>query len=213
MSAYTRTELEKQTIPQLKLIADSLDVEYVHRIHKADLVNAILEYQPIFHDVKNDEPVRGEFPVSSATNHVRSERRVKRQPKPERGRVNGQPMPLHYMGRATGAKHLRLLDAIANGVHDTGERKRFTPATFMPSSERVQNYARQNSLNGTLVDKPKLTHRQMRHVRKNLNRHDESFVYVTPKGAQVGYKPRGYSLLARTPDGRGIYHQFAMADG
>lgn len=50
---------------------------------------------------------------------------------------------------------------------------------------------------------PKLTPRQMRRVRKNANKHGEGFLVTRgPERQDV------YSLLARTPEGLGIYHNF-----
>lgn len=125
----------------------------------------------------------------------------------------GKVMGLHYRGRAMGAKHHALIRAaVLRDSIDLAEVDPFMSRNdfrHTPNSERVQKYARQNSLTlgeyGIAPDSgnmPKLTHRQMRRVRKNMVKHGEGFLFARRESS------RDYSLLARTPEGLGIYYRF-----
>lgn len=85
-------------------------------------------------------------------------------------------------------------------------------STHLPNSERVQKYTRARLLNGFANEVGqhalKLTPKQMRRVRKNANKHGEGFTYSS-KNIVVGTHTGVYSLLARTPDGLGIFYQFS----
>ena len=82
----------------------------------------------------------------------------------------------------------------------------------LPNSERVQAYTRQLS-NVSLTENgivPCLSHCQMRRVRKNANKHGEGFTYAGAFGRVTGaVMGNGYSFLARTPEGLGIFHHFS----
>lgn len=86
--------------------------------------------------------------------------------------------------------------------------------TPLPNSERVQKYARAKLLSGFATGvgahPAKLTHRQMRRVRKNANKHGEVFKYGSAHHMPASLRAdRGLSLLARTPEGLGIFYQFS----
>jgi hypothetical protein len=76
--------------------------------------------------------------------------------------------------------------------------------------ERVQKYAKSNRGLWRLFsgDKPKLTPKQMRRVRKNANKfpNSESFKILTLDRPHAFTD--GYSLIARTPEGMGIFYRF-----
>lgn len=90
---------------------------------------------------------------------------------------------------------------------------RGTVVTHLPNSERVQKYAHANRVSrdgqqyNTIEQMVKLTPRQIRRVRKNANKHGEDLMYGPI--ADVGYQEIGASLLARTPEGMGIFHRFS----
>lgn len=141
--------------------------------------------------------------------------RKHRKGQPERGLVwdgiAGDVMPTHHNGRAVGAKHWQqvkrielvpLADWERDLIHLGHQTRR------LPNSERVQKYARNNCPHGCGAScMPKLTHRQMRRVRKNANRHGEGFKYRALGRQRVW--TQGMSLLARTPEGLGIFYRFA----
>lgn len=105
------------------------------------------------------------------------------------------------------------LKRVAKTVRANIEQRAQATTTHMPNSERVQKYARQNSKHVGIWDGrgTKLTPRQMRRVRKNANKHGEGFEYA---GYNYQSEERraemGVSLLARTPDGRGIFYRFSV---
>lgn len=140
---------------------------------------------------------------------------VKRAEKPSR------VMGLHFRGRAMGAKHYALVRAAMLDQQTRADQLAVYADPFMtrddfrhtPNSERVQKYARQNvaeMFSSHLAPPAKLTHRQMRRVRKNTLKHGEGFK-IQHLGSWEDLTPQGHSLLARTPEGLGIFYQFLVA--
>lgn len=71
----------------------------------------------------------------------------------------------------------------------------------MPSAERVKAYARSRGASRKGV---KLTHRQWRRVEKNERKHGKHLSLTI--GNSKWFNPaNGYALLARTPEGFGIW--------
>jgi hypothetical protein len=106
------------------------------------------------------------------------------------------------------------LDPLPMTAHRRSKQRTFVRAyggsvitSHLPNSERVQKYARSNGTRMVVTDKSsvaKLTSKQMRRVRKNANKHAEDFKYTDTMSLL-----RGHSLLARTPEGMGIFYQFS----
>lgn len=136
----------------------------------------------------------------------------------------GAPMPLHWRGRAQGAKHHKTPNQKKAEIREALrklEALNRVGVTHKPNSERVSAYETQNYVQrdglfnyGARTDAPSrhnyrtvLSHRQMRRVRKNANRHQEHFTFDVLK-AEEGNRKTGHSLLARTPDGMGIFYRF-----
>ncbi len=144
--------------------------------------------------------------------------RKHRKGQPERGMVwdgiAGDVMPTHHNGRAVGAKHwqqVKRIELVPLADWECG----LIRTRRLPNSERVQKYARQNVAQlGMDVEwrkrgattRPKLPQGQMRRVRKAAHKHGESFCIGAPKYATKV----GMSLLARTPEGLGIFYRFAI---
>lgn len=132
------------------------------------------------------------------------------------------PFPYGLRGRGIGAKtYNQVSDRTLNRQIKAHTRKLnghplSSPAS-LPVSEKVQKYARQNSIVlgefGILPDSgltPKLTPAQYRRVRKTRNKHGGD-LYVMPNGTDpADYLTGSFSKLARTPDGAStLFHQFA----
>lgn len=202
-------DLNKMTIPQLKEYANTLGVNYPSKVLKAVLIEMI--------ETREKEIARNYMDSMHLDKHIEealtadsSERvpvKLKQKGWNHSG-PKGEPMPLGYRGRALGLKDYKAT-GLAIGRTAAGFDGQLIPRGFAahkPNSERVQNYTYQNSFcdqehGGGLM--PKLTPRQMRRVRKNANKHGEGFLVTRgPERQDV------YSLLARTPEGLGIYHNF-----
>lgn len=97
------------------------------------------------------------------------------------------------------------LTALAEAeMRKTAKQARQSKVAPLPNSERVQKYARQHNADAPYINVfPKLTHRQMRRVLKRRTPADGLVI------GKIGAHREGYSLLARTPDGLGIFHQFS----
>ena len=109
MDTYTQDELKKFKVAELKTIADSYEIDYNTKTKKDDLIADILTQQELkswteIGTGSDNLGNQGTFYVAPVGTPM---------PKPyphnrrvgERGLVNGKPMPIHYNGRAMGAKH------------------------------------------------------------------------------------------------------------
>lgn len=188
---------------ELRAEAKRLDILGRSKMTAAELRAAV--------DAKSIELMTDAHKTMVDTSNIRVPKRTG-----ERGLVNNKPMPIHHNMRAAGAKHYRLLEAIQNPEFKrAGERKSFAEATPMPNSERVQKYARTRETTRCSlpsVDVPKLTHRQMRRVNKKMNHHDYGLTFMyyhSDDDLKVEFSNQ--RLLARTPNGLGIFYQFAKS--
>lgn len=184
--------MTEKTVAQLKEHADLIGVTYTSKIRKADLIALIdAREQEIVDAGKDAEPAQDGIGFTS------EDPRDTIDGGPETNQYHPKPklMGLHYRGRALGLKHYQAM-GLAIGRTTPPVHK---PASHMPNSERVQKYAKANGGGN-------LTRKQMRRVRKAANKHGEGFMYGN---AETWARANGYSVLARTPEGLGIFHQFS----
>lgn len=204
--------ISEMTIPQLKAELTNLGVSFKAKDKKADLQvaleNALIDQAKSGSlEVGPTEPKP--LPMTPAreakkAKHIAAYSGIEAT---ETAKRKASIMGLHYRGRAVGLKLYQLM-GLAIGRTTPPVHK---PASHMPNSERVQKYARQLTPDAPYINVfPKLTHRQMRRVMKAADKHGEGFVYSSIKAQEsnpLGMGP--YSLLARTPNGLGIFHQFS----
>lgn len=233
MSTFTRHAQDK-TVAELKTIADQWGVKYNTKTRKADLIAAIdsaidetegnsdspspdLHWQEVGHTSSGETVYTapmGTRPDEGTPWMSHSAVAPKRTG--ERGKVKGKVMGLHYRGRALGLKHYQAMGLVIGRTAPKRGHSPILSGFIMPNSERVQNYARQRGTHGVVTDRSpvaKLTHRQMRRVMKAADKHGDGFMYRTvwtPGMPEYRFYPaEGYSLLARTPEGLGIFYRFS----
>lgn len=193
----TNAGIMTMTIPQLKVALTNLGVSFKSKNKKAELQEALINAA-----VK---------PQSESTMETwETEQKPVMITHDEAHDGFTGVMGLHYRGKALGLKHYQAM-GLANRP-STLELSREHTHAHLPNSERVQKYEmfntlKRDGLNRTNFNKrAKLTPKQMRRVRKNANKHGEGFMY----GNAVDWaRTNGYSVLARTPEGLGIFYKFS----
>lgn len=201
------------TVAQLKDEADLIGgITYTSKTRKADLITLIeAECARVTKAAGFTSVEERTAEVADPKEGMSAQTRVSESTPVVKPAGESNVMGLHYRGRALGAKHFQAMGlAIGRNWSESPEYAALHYNAHKPNSERVQDYARYNCQQiDRVVGYPKLTPKQMRRVRKNANKHGEHFMYEDTHRAVILSPYAGYSLLARTPEGMGIFHRFS----